>query len=179
MEEDTYWSNIFKKVEKEEKNIYTVLSKIPIFRGLTRKELRAIERILHRRSYKGEEVIFSEEEPGVGMYIIESGKVYITLGKSKKVIAVLSNGDFFGEMALLLESPRTATAIAHEPTQLLGFFQPDLFSLLQTKPKTGKKILQHLAQMIAERLRQSSIENQYLKKKLNELESKSKEDKAK
>lgn len=105
MEEDTYWSNIFKKVEKEEKSIYAVLSKIPIFRGLTRKELRAIERILHRRSYKAEEVIFNEEEPGVGMYIIESGKVFITLGKSKKVLAVLSNGDFFGEMALLLESP--------------------------------------------------------------------------
>jgi CRP/FNR family cyclic AMP-dependent transcriptional regulator len=85
---------------------------------------------------------------------------------------VLSNGDFFGEMALLLESPRTASAVAHEPTKLLGFFQPDLFSLLETKPKTGNKILLHLAQMIAERLRQSTIENRYLKNKLSELEIK-------
>lgn len=174
VEDDTYWSNIFKKEEKEEKSIYTVLSKIPIFRGLSRRELKAIERILHRRTYKADEAIFYEEEPGVGMYIITSGKVYITLGKEKKVLAVLTNGDFFGEMALLLESPRTASATAHESTELLGFFQPDLFNLLQTKPKTGNKILQHLAQMIAERLRQSSIENQYLKNKLNEMESKTK-----
>ena len=174
MEEDTFWSNIFKKEEKEEKSIYTVLSRIPIFRGLTRRELRAIERILHRRTYRADEAIFYEEEPGVGMYIVTSGKVYITLGKERKVLAVLTNGDFFGEMALLLESPRTASAIAHESTELLGFFQPDLFNLLQTKPKTGNKILQHLAQMIAERLRQSSIENQYLKNKLNELEPKPK-----
>jgi len=174
VEEDTYWSNIFKKEEKEEKSIYSVLSKIPIFRDLTRRELKAIERILHRRSYKADEVIFYEQEPGVGMYIITSGKVYITLGKEEKVLAVLTNGDFFGEMALLLESPRTASAVAHENTELLGFFQPDLFNLLQTNPKTGNKILKHLAYMIAERLRQSSIENQYLKNKLKELEDKSK-----
>ena len=172
MEEDTYWSNIFKKVDKKEQSISSVLSKIPVFKDLTSRELRAIERILHRRVYKTDEVVFHENDPGVGMYIIESGKIYIKLGKEEKVLAVLSNGDFFGEMALLLESPRTASAIAHEPTKLLGFFQPDLFSLLETKPKTGNKILLHLAQMIAERLRQSTIENRYLKNKLSELEIK-------
>ena len=174
MEEDTYWSNIFKKVDKEEKSIYTVLSRIPVFKDLTGKELKAIERILHRRVYKADEVVFHENDPGVGMYIIESGKIYIKLGKDDKVLAVLSNGDFFGEMALLLESPRTATAVAHEPTKLLGFFQPDLFSLLETKPKTGNKILLHLSQMIAERLRQGTIENRYLKNKLSEIEGKPK-----
>ncbi|MEJ2053234.1 MAG: hypothetical protein P8X42_04875, partial [Calditrichaceae bacterium] len=66
MEEDTYWSNIFKKEEKVEKSIYAVLSKTPVFRELTHRELRAIERILHRRSYKAGEAIFYEEEPGVG-----------------------------------------------------------------------------------------------------------------
>lgn len=178
MEEDSYWTNIFKKKEKTEQDIYTVLSKIPIFRSLTNRELRAVERILHRRNYKTNEVVFYEKEPGLGMYIIESGNVFISAGEENKVLAVLGKGDFFGEMALLLETPRTATATAHEQTRLLGFFQPDLFSLLQSKPKTGNKILLQLAQMIAERLKHCNIENRQLKSKLAELESRKKPVKA-
>lgn len=171
MQDDTYWSNIFKKKQKEEVSILQVLKKVPIFSDLSRKELRLVERILHRRTYKQNEIIFNEDEPGVGMFIIESGTVHISIGKEKKLLAVLSNGDFFGEMALLLESPRTASAAAAEPLKMLGFFQPDLFSLLETQPKTGNKILYRLSQMIAERLRQTSTENRQLKIKLNELES--------
>ena len=170
MTEDPVWSNIFKKNKVVEENIFSVLKRLPIFQDLSYKELKAVERILHRRTYRAEEVIFKEYEPGVGMYIIESGKVNITLGKENKLLVLLSNGDFFGEMALILEGQRTASAIATEPTKLLGFFQPDLFNLLETSPKTGNKILQRLAQMIAERLRLGTIENRALKTKLNQLQ---------
>lgn len=172
MTEDPVWSNIFKKNKVVEENIFSVLKRLPIFQDLSYKELKAVERILHRRTYRAEEVIFKEYEPGVGMYIIESGKVNITLGKENKLLVLLSNGDFFGEMALILEGQRTASAIATEPTKLLGFFQPDLFNLLETSPKTGNKILQRLAQMIAERLRLGTIENRALKTKLNQLQLK-------
>ena len=167
MEENIYWTNIFKKDKKVEESIYSVLKRIPIFTSLSGKELRHVERILHRRTYKAEEFIFKEYEPGVGMYIIESGKVNITLGKEQKLLVLLSDGDFFGEMALILEGQRTASAIAKEPTKLLGFFQPDLFNLLETTPKIGNKILLHLSQMIAERLRLSTLENNQLKTKLS------------
>lgn len=178
MQEDTIWSNIFKKEKKKETNIFTVLHRIPIFQDLNKRELKAVDRILHRRTYKEGEVVFSENEPGVGMYIIESGKVHITLGKQKKLLAVLSDGDFFGEMALLLESPRTATAVANSPLKMLGFFQPDFFGLLETQPRTGNKILHRLAQMIAERLRQTSLENTALKLKISEYNEKKKGKKA-
>jgi len=170
MTEDPVWSNIFKKNKIVEESIFSVLKRLPIFQDLNYKELKAVERILHRRTYRADEVIFKEYEPGVGMYIIESGKVHITLGKENKLLVLLSSGDFFGEMALILEGQRTASAIATEPTKLLGFFQPDLFNLLETSPKTGNKILQRLAQMIAERLRLGTIENRQLKTKLNQLE---------
>jgi len=169
MEDDIYWTNVFKKNKKVEENIFSVLKRIPIFEGLTYKELKSVERILHRRTYKEDEFIFKEYEPGVGMYIIESGKVNITLGKEQKLLVLLSNGDFFGEMALILEGQRTASAIAKEPTKLLGFFQPDLFNLLETAPKIGNKILLHLSQMIAERLRLSTIENNQLRTRLNKV----------
>lgn len=170
MKEDTLWSNVFKTQEKEEKGILSVLKQVPIFHDLNHREIKTVEKILHRRTYKENEIIFSEDEPGAGMYIIEDGKVFIKAGKDEKVLAALSNGDFFGEMALLLESPRTATAVAKSPLKMLGFFQPDLFHLLETKPRTGNKILQRLAQMIAERLRQTTLENREIKIKITELE---------
>lgn len=169
MSDDFFWTNIFKPNTVIEENIFSVLKRIPIFQDLTYKELKSIERILHRRTYKADEVIFKEGEPGVGMYIIETGKVHITLGKQQKLLVLLSKGDFFGEMALILEGHRTASAISKEPTKLLGFFQPDLFNLLETNPKTGNKILQRLSQMIAERLRLGTIENRQLKTRLNDL----------
>ena len=172
MEDDTMWGNIFRRQVKSETSIYTVLSKIPIFKDLSKKELKAIERILHRRTYKSGEAIFHEGDPGVGMYIIEDGRVNITLGKQEKLLAVLSNGEFFGEIALLSDTPRTATATAVNESKMLGFFQPDLFGLMETDPKMGNKILHRLAQMIADRLRFSNLENQQLKLKLSELEAK-------
>ncbi|MCB0282876.1 MAG: cyclic nucleotide-binding domain-containing protein [Calditrichaeota bacterium] len=171
MAEDVFWTNIFKRQKVVEESIFSVLKRIPIFQDLTYKELKAVERILHRRTYKTDELIFKEYEPGVGMYIIEQGKVNITLGKENKLLVLLSNGDFFGEMALILEGQRTASAIASEPTKLLGFFQPDLFNLLETNPRLGNKILQRLAQMIAERLRLGTIENRQLKTRLNQLQA--------
>jgi CRP-like cAMP-binding protein len=173
VDEDTMWGNIFHKEKKTVQNIYSVLAKIPIFKDLSKKELRSIERILHRRSYKSDEVLFREGDPGVGMYIIESGRVNITLGHENKLLAVLSDNEFFGEIALLSETPRTATATSVANSSILGFFQSDLFGLLETNPRMGNKILLRLAQMIGDRLRFSNLENQQLKLKISKLEEKS------
>ncbi len=173
MAEDLFWSNIFRRVEKTELSTRDVLKTVPIFSDLTKRELKYLERILHKRTYRADEVVFRENEPGVGMYIIVNGKVNILLGKEHKLLALLSKGDFFGEMALLLESPRTATAQATEATELMGFFQPDLFHLLETRPKTGNKILHRLAQMLAERLKQLNIENRQLKLRLTQFTAES------
>ncbi|MBD3225837.1 MAG: cyclic nucleotide-binding domain-containing protein [Caldithrix sp.] len=178
MEASSVWSNIFKHKHKENNSIFNVLRRVPIFKGLSVKELNAVERILHRRTYRKDEVIFHEDESGMGMYIIESGHVDILLGQDNKLLAQLTDGDFFGEMALLLEQPRTATAIARSHLKMLGFFQPDLFSLLETRPRTGNKILQKLAQMLAERLYKTNLENRQLKLKLTDLESQIKEEMA-
>jgi len=171
--DDTLWGNIFHKKITTENNIYQVLAGIPIFEDMSRKELRAIERILHKRSYKENEVMFHEGDPGVGMYIIEKGRVNITLGKEEKLLAVLSDKEFFGEIALLSETPRTATATAVADSSILGFFQSDMIDLMETNPRMGNKILMRLARMIGDRLRFSNLENQQLKAKISKLEEKS------
>jgi len=103
LDDDTMWGNIFRNTTKQEDNIYTVLSKIPLFSDLNKKELKSIERIMHHRTYNPDETVFHEGDPGVGMYIIVTGHINISFGKEGKLLAVLSNGEFFGEIALLLK----------------------------------------------------------------------------
>lgn len=152
------WSNVFKLRSEGtgQTQITEILKKIPVFEDLTKRELGAIERILHKREYRQDELIFREGEPGVGMYIIESGKVRIVTETGKRTLAELAEGEFFGELALLDESPRSATAVAIQPSIILGFFQPDLFGLIERNPQLGVKIVLRLARSIGERLRRAN-----------------------
>ena len=162
----SYWNNIFEKNGRHQLSLDYVLKKVPFFSLLKKSELREFKRIIHYRYYKKNEIIFYENEPGVGMYIIERGKIGIYKNfddETREELALLKPGDFCGEMALLDESPRSATAVALENTDLLGLFRPDLFNLINRKPRLGNRILLRLAQMLAERLRLSNDELQEVK----------------
>jgi CRP-like cAMP-binding protein len=167
---NNYWNNIFEKNGKHLLSLDNVLKKVPFFKELRKNELREFRRIIHQRHYKKNEIIFYEGEPGVGMYVIEQGKIGIYKNfdeKTKEELASLLPGEFFGEMALLDESPRSATAVALENSTILGLFRPDLFDLINQNPRLGNKILLRLSQMIAERLRFSNNENQDLRQQLD------------
>ncbi len=162
----SYWNNIFDKNGRHKPDLDLILKKVPFFSQLKKSELREFKRILHHRHYKKGEVLFFEDEPGVGMYVIETGKIGIYKNyddANREELAILHSGEFLGEMALLDESPRSATAVALENSSVFGLFRPDLFSLIESKPRLGNKILLKLAQMLAERLRLSNNELQELK----------------
>ncbi|NOY05535.1 MAG: cyclic nucleotide-binding domain-containing protein [Chlorobi bacterium] len=164
------WRNLFR--QKKAESLLDVLRNVPIFEDLSRSELKSIERILHRRSYRRGEYIFREGETGLGMYIVEEGAVAITVGEPghEKEISLLRNGEFFGEMALLHEDPRSANAVARVDTIVLGFFQPDLLQLLETNPRLGVSVVMRLARIIAERLQHLLHENKQLQERIDELE---------
>jgi CRP-like cAMP-binding protein len=150
------WSNIFQSsVPRKDADpaFSQILKRIPVFEGLGRRELAAVMRILYERTYQVEELIFHQNDPGVGMYIIVHGTIAILSEPSHQLLAELHDGDFFGEMALLDELPRSATAIARTPARVLGFFQPELFGLIERQPKLGIKIVLCLARIIGKRLR--------------------------
>lgn len=157
------WGNIFKRQKRE--GVREILKKIPVFEGLSSNEISHIERILHCREYIPDEVIFSQGTPGFGMYIIEDGSVKIVSEPSSTILAELQSGDFFGELALLGDSPRSATAVAKTSCRMLCFFQSDLLDLVSRKPQTGVKILLCLATTIGERLRKANEEIQALNKR--------------
>ncbi|MGB5872168.1 MAG: cyclic nucleotide-binding domain-containing protein [Bacteroidota bacterium] len=159
--------------EKPGKGVQEILKGIPIFDGLTKRELTAVERILHERHYQTDEIIFRQEEPGMGMYIIESGSVGIVSEPGGVQFSELNVGDFFGELALLDEAPRSATAVAKTPCRVFGFFQPDLFSLIERDPRLGVKIVLRLAQIIGSRLRRANDQALSLVEELKQLKQSS------
>ena len=92
------------------------------------------------------------------MYVILDGQVSIIDPDSETIFATLEPGDFFGELALLDEEPRSASAIAEIPSRLIGFFRTDLLTLMKRSPELGNKILLNLSRVLGERLRRTNKE---------------------
>ena len=156
------WNNLFRDWNKSEENeTYETLKSIPIFSKLSNDELKEVNKLIHNRFYRKDEYIFRQNAPGVGMYIIQDGKVSIEIEDPENPnlqLAQMEDGDFFGELTILDEKPRSAAAIASTESKILGFFRPDLMSLLKRKPRLGCKILYNLAEVVASRL-QKTYEN--------------------
>src|ERR1044071_5902363 len=155
MKQDGIWGSIF-RLSRQEESLADVLRTIPLFAELTQKELKVLEEAVHKRIYQAGETIFVETEPGVGMYVIQSGHIDIVLNhrsETPMVLAELEPGDFFGEMALLGNMNRSATAFARDRSELIGFFHPDLLEIIKLYPQIGAKIALGLSRTLAERLR--------------------------
>lgn len=167
---DSFWGNIFNR-KKGPATIRDFLKAIPLFATLSRSELETLETILHERQYKAKERIFRQDDPGVGMYIIAKGAVVISDENTKEVLAELHAGDFFGEIALLNEIPRSASAIAEANTTLFGLFHPDFLDLVNREPRLGVKVLLSLAETAGKRLIRSNEEVVDLRLQLATCES--------
>ncbi|MFZ6643024.1 cyclic nucleotide-binding domain-containing protein [Undibacterium sp. TC4M20W] len=133
------------------------LSGMSLFATLSPRELKIIDGMLHDRQYLANEIIFDEGEEGQALYIILSGVVSINRRREHgdEFIANLTEGNFFGDVALLDNSPRSAQAKAAENCEVAVFFRADFSSLLETNAVIGYKISLELARLNSRRLRDS------------------------
>lgn len=164
------WRNLFSGKSIQDGSTESVLSRVPAFADLSARELRGVAAIIHKREYKAGEPVFYQGDPGLGMYIIREGEVSIRISEGEgedKELAVLADGDFFGELALLDESPRSATAICRTDCSLIGFFRTDLFEMIEQKTDLGLKIVLRLAEILAVRLRKTDKELSKLRSQLD------------
>ena len=131
------------------------LKTVPFFDQLSNRQLKSVSDIMFERTYDVDELIFEEGQPGAALFLILDGKVAVEVfGETSTTrLAVLEKGAFFGEMALLDETPRSATARALERTRTLALYRNDLNGLVQRDAKTACQIYRSLAGMIADRLR--------------------------
>jgi CRP-like cAMP-binding protein len=130
-----------------------LLKRHPIFSRLTEQELTRLleDEVSEERECPQQSVIFREGEWGDSIFLIGSGSVQIVLlGKDGQeiILAILRNGEVFGEMGLLQQQPRSATVIAREPCILLEIKGEEFLKLAHTHPDIELKTLLTLSERL-------------------------------
>jgi CRP/FNR family cyclic AMP-dependent transcriptional regulator len=143
-----------------------LLKGVPFFELLRTDQLRHLAAALEPIAWPGKEVIFERGEAGDAMYIVVSGKVGISLAETPPFddfISELGPGEFFGEMAILDEQPRSASAVSVDGTEGYSLSKDKTRGLLLAYPELGMGMLRALSR----RLR---VNSQLVDKYRSELE---------
>jgi CRP-like cAMP-binding protein len=132
-----------------------LLRTVPIFSELTDGDITSLAKLSSRRRFPKDTVVFFENEEGDSFFMILEGRIKVTiLGDDGRevILSMLGPGDFFGEMALLDNEPRSATAIAVEETELLSLNRADF----QTVLTDNRSITTALIKILTARLRRAN-----------------------
>lgn len=136
-----------------------LLKKIRLFEGLTDDELRQVRRICQEENAAKGTVIFQEGTFGDKCYIVLDGEIRISKfipGIGEEALAVLKPGDYFGEMALIDDFPRSAHAIANTDVDLLTISKSEMDELLFFNKEIAYKMLWTFCRTLSARLRETN-----------------------
>ena len=153
------WQNYPKErdMEKEE-----ILGRLDVFKGLTSNELKEIAQLCEDRKYTKDEAIFVQSSPGKEVYIVKKGKVHIDIGlvwqTDHRTIHQFTDGDVFGELAILDQKPRSATAICDSDTEVITINCDGLWDLFERNNHIGYVVIRNLAIMLSTRLRNTNLQ---------------------
>lgn len=131
------------------------LRRIPFFGGLPAEMIEELAGRLQLERYRNGEVVFTEGSPGDSLYFIESGQVKVSLGsgRDERIINYLGPGNFFGEMAVLLNQRRTATVTVVIDADLWVLRKADLSSLLDRYPTAAIQFIEELSRRLTDSIR--------------------------
>jgi len=124
------------------------LARCPLFAGLDARGLASLAAEMRSRRFRRAEVLFHQGDPGDALFVVISGAIKISLPSEEgdeAILATLRSGDFFGELALLDGAPRSATAIALEPTETLVLPRTRFRDLIASEPAIRDTLLAALA----------------------------------
>ena len=128
-----------------------LLKKVPLFSGLSQREITLIGDIVRRKNLPKNNMILQKGDEAEALYIITSGRVNVTLiseaGK-EIILATLKDGDFFGEMSLLDNEPRSANVITIEDTNLLVIYRDDFNYIIKNDPGVSLNLLNYLSRRL-------------------------------
>jgi CRP-like cAMP-binding protein len=147
------------------------LKTVPFFNELSNWQLKKISEIVFERRYEANELIFEQGQPGAALFLIMDGQVTVEIVQDQTVtpLATLEKGAFFGEMALLDEAPRSASARSVEGTRTLALYRNDLSRLIHIDPATACHVYRALARIVGDRLRSTNelVSNENLLEKIS------------
>ena len=124
------------------------LNRVPLLRGLKKRQLERLAERFVPREYAAGQAIVTQDKGGEGFFIIESGQAEVIRERSdgeKVVVNTFGPTDFFGELALLDDGPRTASVVATEETQCLVLTRWDFLGVLKQDVDMAIVILEELA----------------------------------
>jgi len=128
-----------------------VLTQVPLFAGFAAEELEPLVACLRRRRYARGETVFLQGDPGTSLCLIETGRVKLgfTSPEGREVLLdLLGPGDVFGELALLDGEPRSADAVAVEPTHLVLLRREEFVRFLEERPRLAVQLLAVLSRRL-------------------------------
>jgi CRP/FNR family transcriptional regulator, cyclic AMP receptor protein len=120
-----------------------LIQRVPIFDGLDRRDLDRIAASMKQRTFRAGDKVTSEGQGGVGFFVIEDGTAKVSVGGEDR--RTLGPGDYFGEVALLTDSPRTATITAETELRCYGMTSWDFKPLVESHSSIAWHLLQAMA----------------------------------
>lgn len=128
-----------------------MLQNVPLFAGLSAEGVRVLCAIARTRQYPKNATVISEGEDSDSLYIVNKGRVKVTLGDAdgkEVIISLLGAGEYFGELALIDDECRSARVITAEPSEFFVISKPDFRGLLAQHPDLAMNLLKGLARRL-------------------------------
>lgn len=141
-----------RRLDSHTREIAERLRNVPAFSHLSSSALYAMAGVTHRRTYRRGESLYYEGDPGLGLYVVESGRVRLVTERAPEPpheLRVIEAGEMVGGLSLLGDFRRLETAETVTETRVLGFFRPDLKNVMRRNPKAGMEITMALARHLA------------------------------
>ena len=127
-------------------DVVSALSSVPLFSGFSQKQVRLVAESGREYKYKAGTIIVEDGSVGVGFYMVLNGRVEVR--KGSRVLARLSNGQYFGEMSLIDGEPRSADVFAVQPTECFTLSTQVFYSLIKRHPELALLMLKELAKRL-------------------------------
>jgi CRP/FNR family transcriptional regulator, cyclic AMP receptor protein len=131
----------------------TLLHQVPLFARLDEQQLGVLAREFVRRSFGRNATIIGAGDPTDSLYIVISGRLKVLMSDEQGrevILAILSPGEFFGEMGLLDDSPRSASVVTLEPSELLTISKIDFKRSLAENFELSLNVMRGLVQRLRE-----------------------------
>ena len=149
----SWYRVLFKRQEDARtREIAATLRRVPLFQSLSRAALYELADAMHVRSYKRDEALYYEGDPGLGLYIVQRGRIRLLVEDESGVeheLRQVEDNEIFGFLSVFGDFRRMETAQAVTEARVLGFFRPDLKTMIKRNPRTGAHVIAALARNMA------------------------------